>query len=131
MESGGGGMTRPDVPDWAALLLARLLDRPGKQNARTYKEWAEVMDCKPRTLHEAVRHLRLRGFPVNSTSGKNAGIWYEDTADGTFALYRSLRRRALEGMRTAAAVKRTAFRLQAVEQDYEQEVLWWPEEPAA
>ena len=116
-------MTPPPISDLVYTNLKR-----GRDAGRTLGDLAESMGVTRRQIEASVQQLKLDGFPV--ATGRE-GVWLEETSVGMMAQYRALRSRALSQLRGAAAVKRTAFRLLAHEQKYEQEVLFWPTEDAA
>ena len=117
-------MTLPPAADLLELYL------PGaRRSARTVPQLAHAIYGVPvntvtdqdvnrerrtaiRRVQDAIGELRLRGVPV--CAGED-GLWRAETATEAMEAYRSLRRRALTQLRTAAAVKRAAFGMQAVQ----------------
>jgi hypothetical protein len=112
--------------DFLEMLLPRRRDR-----AQTYVQLASRMYGDPlhpvtdvekrrqrshiRHLYELVRELRLRGVPVCGEDG----LWRAETAAEAMDAYRSLRRRALNQIDTASALKATAFRMKQAEESVE------------
>lgn len=74
-----------------------------------------------RKVQEEIAALRDAGVPVVSDE---RGVWRAVTAQDALYAYRSLRSRALGQLRRAAAVKRTAFRMQRAEAHVETMSLW-------
>jgi hypothetical protein len=120
------------VADFLDMSLSRRRDA-----ALTYDQLAQRMYGDPadpqtveekrtktthiRNLYDAVAELRLRGVPVCA----ERGLWRAQTAQEAMETYRSLRSRALNQIRTAGAMKRTALAMAKAEQRVEQVALPW------
>ncbi|MEO7837626.1 MAG: hypothetical protein ABIS21_08315 [Acidimicrobiales bacterium] len=74
-----------------------------------------------RKVQEHIAALRDIGVPVVADE---RGVWVAQTSQEAILAYRSLRSRALGQLRRAAAVKRTAFRMQRAEAHVETMSLW-------
>lgn len=74
-------------------------------HARTKADAARHLAIEEREFEEAVRRLRLENYPICSDGD---GYWMSDDPDEVEALAARLRHRALNQLRTYAAVKHTA-----------------------
>ena len=120
----------------SADFLEMLLPRR-REDALTYQQLAHKMYGDPlypvirdekraqrthvRNLQRYVVDLRRRGVPV---CGGDDGLWRAETAQDALDAYRALRSRALGQIRTAAALKATALRMQQAEESVEPLTLW-------
>ncbi|HRU04996.1 MAG TPA: hypothetical protein P5137_04375 [Candidatus Brocadiia bacterium] len=91
--------TEARVLSWFNTIAAR------RCYARTKAAAAEWLAIEEREFEEAVRQLRIAGHPICSDGD---GYWMSDDPDEVEALAARLRKRALNQLRTYAAVKHTA-----------------------
>lgn len=91
----------------------------GRDHAITYGELAERLNIPRRSVEEAIRQMRLSGYPIITGS---EGVWLSDDADEVFAAAQALSRRLVTQYRTVRAIRATARRMRV--RECAQEELW-------
>jgi len=102
-----------DLSDHALELLPRLQLLRGRTNARLGRDLGRDLGCSKRQVSDAVRELRLLGYPVGSCA--DGYYWITDYAEAREVFDRHLRR-ARAHFRTAAMMRAEFPSLPPIEQ---------------
>lgn len=78
----------------------------GRENARTGRELAALLDCNIRNITEAVERERRAGRPICAASGENPGYYLAADADELERYCNMLKGRAIELFKTRQSLIR-------------------------
>ncbi len=95
--------TRPSGKRQAFLVSDFL--QTGEGNALTARHLKDILHCDSRTLRRLIEQERRQGIPILSNT--QSGYYLAGSKDEIKKFIRSMRHRALEILRTAAAVERS------------------------
>lgn len=87
----------------------------GAENARTGKELAEFLNCKPRDISAIVERERRQGKPICASTGSNPGYFLAANQEEMQRYCNSLMHRAGEIHKTRRACIKTIAKLPAGE----------------